>query len=487
MGRKGGAENWVDLRYEPVSDQAKRDEAAFALIAKSVEAWEKAEKSNKYPFDREGYTPNFEEREFVDLKISGWNFIGHARNTKFKKCYFENCDFSYAHLEGCLFESVVATDTSFAGAYFDNTFVRTCSFEYCDFEDVSWLDGDVKQVSFRGSNFTEAVFGGSLFHEVSFHEAYGRIVSFDDARMFEISWLGARFSESSFERTDMPRQPIYMGETSFIARPDGEDDWDEFEIEGADFSNSWFQDAELANLNFAASNLSNTTFFWCNLSGANLRRVTGLWAGAFRGADLAGAQLPPEISFDNIIKKIELAVSLARPAYLTNLVTCAAVILAVIVASATPTVTLPLFGIPVDSKAFGLYGLIQSALISLYVGIYLIRIWEGTAELPAIHPNGISTPDLISPWTVIAPTWFYLRVKSGKKRLRLPKGYNWQFSMAILSHWLITPITSAMLAFEFRNNSAGTSLLCFGIGIVSLGINGWLYREGTSVLKGKFR
>lgn len=42
MGRKGGAENWVDLRYEPVSDQAKRDEAAFALIAKSVEAWEKS-------------------------------------------------------------------------------------------------------------------------------------------------------------------------------------------------------------------------------------------------------------------------------------------------------------------------------------------------------------------------------------------------------------------------------------------------------------
>ena len=216
--------------------------------------------------------------------------------------------------------------------------------------------------------------------------------------------------------------------TSFVARPDGEDDWDEFEIEGADFSNSWFEDAELENLNFAASNLSNTVFFWCHLSGANLRRATGLWAGAFRGADLAGAQLPPEISFDNIIKKIESAVSLARPAYLTNLVTCAAVILAVIVTSGASTVTLPLFGVPVDTKAFALYGLIQSALISLYVGIYLIRIWEGTAELPAIHPNGISTPDLISPWTVIAPTWFYLRVKSGKKRLRLPKGYNWQFS-----------------------------------------------------------
>lgn len=476
--------DWVDLRYKPVSDQTQRDDAAFALITKGVDIWSDAEALNKYPFDNEDYSVIFENREFQNLQLMGWQFEGNARNSLFIDCYFEGCDFSGTNFEGCKFKTVVATDTVFVEAIFDNAQAQTCSFEGCNFEDISWLDGNIEQVNFRYSHFTEAVFDGSRFNEVTFHGSHGRLTSFDGVRMFEISWLGARFTESSFKHTYIPRQPIYMGETSFVSKPDGEEDEeDEFEIAGCNFTNSRFQDAHLQDLDFAVSNLTKTAFFWCDLSGANLRRATGVWAGAFRGADLTGAQLPFDISFEIILKKIDSAVSLARPAALTNLVTCAAIILAVVVASDASSVTLPLFGVPVDSGSFALYGLIQSALISLYVSIYLIRICEGTVELPVIHPNGLSTPDLISPWTIIATNWLFLRVISGKKRLIFPGGYVWQFTMAVLSHWLLTPLTAALVAFSFRYESVLEVSLFAGISILSLAINSWLFRLEVKILR----
>lgn len=379
---------------------------------------------------------------------------------------------------------MVAVDSCFAGAYFDDASALQCSFQGCDFEDISWLSGKFEDVSFGYSQLTEAVFDGSMMHDVSFFRAHGRIVSFDRTRLFEISWLKSSFTETSFLRTDMPRHPIYMGETSFSKPPDGEEDWDELGNVGADFSNSAFEDAELSDLDFAQSNLNQTTFYWSNLSGANLRSSTGVWAGAFRGADLAGATLPQDISFVSIIDRIQAAVSLARPAYLTNLVTCAAVILSVLVTSNASTIMLPLFGIPVDTVSFAIYGLSQSAIISVYVGIYLVRIWEGVAELPVIHPNGLATPDLVSPWTVIAPMRLHLRVTAPHKHLRLPSGYGWQYLLSVLSHWLLTPITAGALAWSYVDIDRGTAAICASISVFSLLLNAWMFWAGTGVLRG---
>lgn len=485
MGRKGGAENWVELSSPILIDQSERDEAAFKILSRGVQAWELAIENQEYPFDVESYSPCLEGREFIDIKFSGWNFFGSARNSKFHGCFFEGCDFDYANLEGCEFKSVGAMDSTFCGAYLDNSSANQCSFEACNFEDISWLDGKITDVSFRWSDFTEAVFDGSLLENVDFRKSSGRIASFNDSRMFGISWLGCKFIETSFERVIMPRHPLYMGVTTFDEMGEGDEEED-FPYIGADLSGSWFHDSNLSGLDFRESNLRNTLFYCCDLTGVNMQESKGVWAGAFRGADLSGAQLPSNISFENVTRKIEATVSLARPAYLTNIVTCVAVFLAIVVASGTTTIKLPFFGVPVDSNSFAIYGLIQSAIISFYVGMYLVRIWEGASELPAIHPNGVTTPDLISPWTAISPIWYYLRVRKSRGRLRPPQGYKWQFFMALISHWFVTPITAAFVAFEFVGISNPTAYICLFISGAALAGNVWLYHVGTGVLKGSW-
>lgn len=408
----------------PFADQEQRDEEAFKAFTADDNRWEKMLEDGIYPFDDDAYSPQFDRRDFVGLRLSGRHFYGSARNSKFYDCLFENCDFDNAHLEGCSFERIIATDTAFTSASLTGAKAKGCSLQGCNFEDILWDDGDIRDVDFGYSVFHEAMFDGTVFHGVSFYKARGRWLSFDDARMFEMRWRGASFADSSFKRIDHPRQPMYMGETSFTELPDDEEDSVDAPIlAGADLSESTFEASDLPYIDFGETDFRATAFSHCNLVGTNFRRSTGVWAGAFRGADLTGSQLPASISFEPVLRKIEASVSLARPAYIINIVTCTSLILAISSPISSQYINLPLFSIPISRHLFAIFGIVQSFLISLYVTIYMIRIWEGLAELPSILPNGLSAPEAISPWTALAPSWLHLRVIRRHKRLRPPRGY----------------------------------------------------------------
>lgn len=274
-----------------------------------------------------------------------------------------------------------------------------------------------------------------------------------------------------------------MGESSFTALPDDCDE-EENVNEGADLSESSFEDASLSYIDFGHSDLRATSFHYCNLVGTNFRQAVGVWAGAFRGADLAGAQLPNDISFEPVLKKIEASVILARPAYVLNLLACTSLILALTASSPGAAIKLPLFDIPLSQHAFAIFGSIQSLIISLYVSVYVIRVWEGLAELPSILPNGLASPEVISPWTVLSPAWLHIRVIREYKRLRLPKCYYLQFCLSVVSHWLLTPLTAFVLALSIRDTDKTAALVVISLGIVSLAANLILYITGLRVLRG---
>jgi len=478
----------TDSRYGTgIPDQNVRDRKALSLLKKGPDRWIAAFDADKYPFDVSEYSPCFDRFEIRDINFQGISFYGSFRNSKLIGCYFEggdfdSVDFSDAYLESCHF-----SDVGMTSAKFERAKIQNCSFLGCNLEDAWLQDSDVRETSFDGSILEEASFAGAILHDVSLRHTRCRWSIFDNARMFGTSFRGADLTDCSFEDTHIPGRPSYMSRTSFLSK--GGDDFDEDDVNensrgGADFANSFFWNATLDDTDLGASDLSNAVFYWCNLTGSDFRDCAGIRADGFHGSDLSGAKLPSDAIFIPIIDRIDKTVSLARPAYLVNMITCGALISLILFSADKRDVLFPVFSVPVERHNFAILGIIQSTLIGAYVNLYLLRIWEAVTKLPTIFPGGVLVPEAISPWTILAPTWLHLRVIREHRRLSTPAGFWVQYIFTLASHYLITPLASLIVIVDLWSSDVGIRIPAIAILAASSFISTFFYLYGVVILRG---
>jgi uncharacterized protein YjbI with pentapeptide repeats len=460
----------------------KRDRKAYALLKKGGSAWAAAYDASTYPFNDEDYVPRLEGLTFSDIELNGTHLFGSFRSSKFDRCIFEGCDFDGVHFEGADFNRVMATDTIFVSAHLERAKISASSFEGCNFEDAYMMDAEIRDTSFDYSNLDEASFSDSILEDVSFRNAHGRWVIFDDARIFGASLRNAKLNDCSFEGVSMPGRAAYLARTSFSELGDMDDEEDAGEV-GADLSGSSFKSATLTDLDFVKSDLTNATFWWCNLSGSDLRLCRGVSAGAFRGADLSGAKLPDDRIFDRMVDRVERITSLARPAFLANLVTCGTLLAVFVFGKAAELVSLPLFGANITQTNLLSLGLTQSICVGSYLNLYLLRCWEAIRDLPTVLPNDTRSPDAVSPWILLAPMWLHLRVIREHRRLRPPAGFTIQYGLCILSHWLITPLTAVIIGIESIGEPDDGEFICAAFATSGLILSGLFYKRGRDLLR----
>ncbi|HET7576294.1 MAG TPA: pentapeptide repeat-containing protein [Sphingomicrobium sp.] len=420
VGPRRGPAFYVDEEAEELRcpEDAARDEKAYAILMRGVAAWNKAIDADKYPFDDDEYSPCFDGRSFENVSFDGIvGFYASMRRTTIVSCTMESAEMDSVQFQGSTIRKTIATDADFTSAHFDNCLIEGCVFDGCNMEDLYLTDAEVRDVDMRHCNLDEASFANSLLEDFNIEFSRCRYAIFDDANMIAVSLAGAVLQDCSFERAALPARRMYMGETSLKLSDDYSGDEGQT-IEGADFANSMFVDAFLNDLDFANSDVTNAGFRWCNLQGADLRRCKGVSAGAFEGSDLAGAKLPDSVLFAGSVERIERITSLARPAYVANLLTCGALIAVFLFAERASSVTLPFFQVPVPAHKFALFGLIQSTIIGTYVSLYILRVWEALARLPTVLPDGGTSPEAISPWSLYSPAWLHLRVIPGHRRLK---------------------------------------------------------------------
>jgi uncharacterized protein YjbI with pentapeptide repeats len=164
-------------------------------------------------------------------------------------------------------------------------------------------------------------------------------------------------------------------------------------LKGADLLLADLRDASLLQANLQDTNLLGTRFQGADLQGAILDNATGLQTEQLAGANLFGAELPAEVSVYAAVKDVAGEARMAGWLVLSMLVLNGLAWLRVMTTADTQLLsnagvlpfaafrTLPLGPVYLLAPIliFGLY---------IWFHLYLQRLWESVADLPAILPDG---------------------------------------------------------------------------------------------------
>ena len=185
-------------------------------------------------------------------------------------------------------------------------------------------------------------------------------------------------------------------------------------LKGADLLLTDLQGASLMQANLQGANLLGARLREANLQGANLEAATGLLAAELAGTNLTFAKLPAEVATAEDVKYVSRrgrhANWLIRALLLLNALACWRV---VTVSDAQILRNATLFPFPVLRNGVPLaqFFLLCPVLIAgfyLWLHVYLQRLWEATAALPAIFESGRRL-DQSLPWIVSWPARSYFR------------------------------------------------------------------------------
>jgi uncharacterized protein YjbI with pentapeptide repeats len=185
-------------------------------------------------------------------------------------------------------------------------------------------------------------------------------------------------------------------------------------LRGADLLLTDLQGASLMQANLQAANLLGARLREANLQGANLEAATGLLAAELAGTNLTFAKLPAEVATAEDVKYVSRrgrhANWLISALLLLNALACWRV---VTVSDAQILRNATLFPFPILRNGVPLaqFFLLCPVLIGalyLWLHVYLQRLWEATAALPAIFENGRRL-DQVLPWMVSWPARSYFK------------------------------------------------------------------------------
>jgi uncharacterized protein YjbI with pentapeptide repeats len=174
-------------------------------------------------------------------------------------------------------------------------------------------------------------------------------------------------------------------------------------LRGADLLLANFQGASLLEADLRDANLLGSNLQETDLQGATLEGATGLLSGQLAGANLFGATLPASLSLSEAMKQVGKVGQRAGWLALSMLALNALVWLRIATTQdarlLTDAATLPLPGMRnvLPLVSFYLFCPVLILCLYVYLHLYLQRLWEGIAALPAIFPDG-ERLDACVPW-----------------------------------------------------------------------------------------
>jgi uncharacterized protein YjbI with pentapeptide repeats len=223
-----------------------------------------------------------------------------------------------------------------------------------------------------------------------------------------------------------------------------------------------------------------------DLRDANLKEAELLLSRQLAGADIAGARLSDAILKFEGLEIVEQISRNARTIMFSMLLACVYTWLTIATATdpllLTNSISSPLPIIRTEIPIAGFFWVAPLILLSLYLyfHIYLQRLWETLADLPAVFPDGSRLDKRAYPWLLNG------LVTSHFNRLRIsrPQFSRLQTGLSILLGWWTVPVTLIALWLRYlpRHDWLGTTLhVALSIAAISAGI--LFYRAATTTLR----
>jgi uncharacterized protein YjbI with pentapeptide repeats len=191
-------------------------------------------------------------------------------------------------------------------------------------------------------------------------------------------------------------------------------------LSGANLRDTKLERANLSQTNFSKANLHRTSFREANLHGADLTDTTGLLPRQLAGADVSNVRLPANFPLFTALDHVKDLSDSAQKVFIALLVGCVYCWLTIATTTDAPFLTdstsspLPIVQTPMSIVSFFRVASWILLFVYLYLLLYLQRLWEGLAELPAIFPDGRTLPQRASSWVLnglVSAHLFRLREK----------------------------------------------------------------------------
>lgn len=210
----------------------------------------------------------------------------------------------------------------------------------------------------------------------------------------------------------------------------------------ADFSEADLRCADLSGAKLQNVNFTNTDLRDAMLQDTDLTLTRGLIETQLGGANLLRAKLPPDVEKFKSLETVEELSKNASTLFFSIMVTSAFILLTIARTEDTQLLTnagsakLPLLETEIPLNWFYIIAPLILLCLYTYFHLYLLRLWETLATLPAIFPNGRRQDEQTYPWLLNDLVIAYLP----NLRHRRPRLYNLQRIMYIFLAWWLTPL-----------------------------------------------
>jgi len=199
-----------------------------------------------------------------------------------------------------------------------------------------------------------------------------------------------------------------------------------------------------------------------DLRNTDLSDAQQLLSSQLAGANLSGAVLPPHLQLDETLTLVENLSKNARNVFLSSIFACiyswltlaTTSDMALIGNSASSALPIINTAIPI----VGFYWIAPLLLLGLYfyLHLYLQRLWDVLAELPAVFPDGNSLDKKIYPWLLSG----LARGQVSQLKQQRPRFARLQVGLSIFLAWWLVPITFVVFWIGYlpRHDGYGTAL-----------------------------
>lgn len=207
-------------------------------------------------------------------------------------------------------------------------------------------------------------------------------------------------------------------------------------LDGSDLSNSNFSQS-----NFEEATLLGTKLHESNFQDANFEKVTGLLGSQLAGANVSGAKIPEDIRKFEGLARIEELSKKAGKLFILMLVGCLYSWLTI--ATTTDSQLLlnsKYYDLPIIQTAIPItpfFYVTPLILLGIYIWfhLYLQRLWEEMAILPAIFPDGKPLDQKVFPWLLNG----FVRAYIPLLKTTLPELFVLQFIASLFLAWGLVP------------------------------------------------
>jgi len=202
---------------------------------------------------------------------------------------------------------------------------------------------------------------------------------------------------------------------------------------------------------------------------------------------VTGAELPSDILKFEGLAQVGEASKNARKLFFGMLLGCVYSWLTIATTTDARLLTnsasspLPIIGTEIPIVGFYLIAPILLLCVYLYSHIYLLRLWEGLAQLPAFFPDGRALHERAYPWFLNGLVCAYFKQLKPKR----PSLSKLQVFLSIILAWWVIPATLLLFWARYlpRHDSKGTTLHLI-VFVVSIATASFLYRLVVSALRG---